>query len=270
MEYKDLLYEKKGHVASTTFNRPERLNALSRDMLETIAAVCEEINKDDDVRVAVFTGAGRAFCAGLDLKESSLASGEMRWLEVKPQYTDVSKILDCDKPTIGAINGVAVGGGFVMALECDIRIASDRASMSPINAKVGMPVVDPVGDLLPRAVGLSKALEWLYTADIIDAEECERIGLVSRVVPHDRLMDDVYALANKIAMRPPVAVRLTKNVVMAPVRQSYVDSMPLHAFAAAMNRKVAKHDIEEGTRAFHEKRDPVFKGLLKGDGAPRQ
>ena len=266
--YKDLLYEKDGHVATVTFDRPERLNALSGDMLESIAAVCKEINEDDDVRVAVITGADPAFCAGLDLKANSLTSREMRWLEVKPQYSNVNKILDCDKPTIGAINGVALGGGFVMALQCDIRIASARARMSPINAKVGMPVVDTVGELLPRAVGLSKALEWLYTADILDAEECERTGLVSRVVPQDRLMDDVYALANKIAMRPPVAVRLTKNVVMAQVRQSYADSMPLHAFAAAMNHKVAKHDIEEGMRAFHEKRDPLFKGLLKGEGPP--
>ena len=269
MEYKDLLYEKDGHVATVTFNRPERLNALSSDMLESIEAVCKEINEDDDVRVAVFTGADRAFCAGLDLKANSLTSREMRWLEVKPQHSNINKILDCDKPTIGAINGVALGGGFVMALQCDIRIASDRARMSPINAKVGMPVVDTVGELLPRAVGLSRALEWLYTADILDAEECERIGLVSRVVSHDRLMEDVYALANKIAMRPPVAVRLTKNVVMAQVRQSYADSMPLHAFAAAMNHKVAKHDIEEGMRAFHEKRAPVFKGLLKGEGSRR-
>ena len=266
--YKDLLYEKDGHVATVTFDRPERLNALSGDMLESIAAVCKEINEDDDVRVAVITGADPAFCAGLDLKANSLTSREMRWLEVKPAYSNVNKILDCDKPTIGAINGVALGGGFVMALQCDIRIASDRARMSPINAKVGMPVVDTVGELLPRAVGLSKALEWLYTADILDAAECERTGLVSRVVPQDRLMDDVYALANKIAMRPPVAVRLTKNVVMAQVRQSYADSMPLHDFAAAMNHKVAKHDIEEGMRAFREKRDPLFKGLLKGEGPP--
>jgi len=269
LEYKDLLYEKDGHVATVTFNRPERLNALSLDMLRSTAAVCDEINRDDDVRVAVFTGAGRAFCAGLDLKANSLTSRAMQWLEVKPQHSDVNKILDCDKPTIGAINGAALGGGFVMALQCDIRIASDRARMSPINAKVGMPVVDTVGDLLPRAVGLSKALEWLYTADILDAKECERIGLVSRVVPHDRLMDDAYVLANKIAMRPPVAVRLTKNVVMAQVRQSYGDSMPLHAFAAGMNQKVAKHDIEEGMSAFHEKRAPVFKGLLKDEDAPR-
>lgn len=269
MEHKDLLYEKDGHVATVTFNRPERLNALSSDMLESIAAACKEINEDDDVRVAVFTGADRAFCAGLDLKANSLTSREMRWLEVKPQQSDINKILDCDKPTIGAINGAALGGGFVLALQCDIRIASDRARMSPINAKVGMPVVDTVGELLPRAVGLSRALEWLYTADILDAEECERIGLVSRVVPHDRLMDDVYALAKKIAMRPPVAVRLTKNVVMAQVRQSYADSMPLHAFAAAMNHNVAKHDIEEGMRAFREKRAPEFKGLLKGEGTPR-
>ena len=120
--------------------------------------------------------------------------------------------------------------------------------------------------------GCSKALEWLYTADIIDAEECERIGLVSRVVPHDRLMDDVYALANKIAMRPPVAVRLTKKRRHgAKCGRSYVDSMPLHAFAAAMNRKVAKHDIEEGARAFHEKRDPCVQGPAEGRGpAPRQ
>ena len=188
--------------------------------MESTALVCEEINSDEDVRVAVVTGAGRAFCAGLDLKETSLASGNTRWLEIKPQYTEVNKIFDCDKPTIAAINGVAVGGGFVMALECDIRIASDRASMSTIYSKIGMPAVDAIGDLLPRAVGLSKALEMLYTSDMMDAEECARIGLVSRVVAHDDLMDEVYKLADKIASRPPVAIRLTKNVVMAPVRQS--------------------------------------------------
>ena len=265
MEYKDLIAERNGHVMTVTFNRPETLNALSQDMLDSQAAVCEEINRDDEIRVAVFTGAGRGFCSGIDLKQTDLTNSRLEHLGIKPNYTVVGKILDVDKPTIAAVNGPAVGGGLALALECDIRIASDRATMSAIYARIGMPVLDGLGDLLPRTVGLSRALEMLFTADILPAAECERIGLVSRVVPHDELMPTVYDLAERIASRPPVALRLTKNVVMTPPRRSYADMMFAHAIAVAKNQKVASHDIAEGGRAFAEKRDPKFKGLLAAD-----
>ena len=261
MEYKDLIVERNGHVMTVTFNRPQALNALSQEMLDSQAAVCEEINRDDEIRVVIFTGAGRGFCSGIDLKQTDMTEGRPDRLEIKPRYTVVAKILDVDKPTIAAINGPAVGGGLALALECDIRIASDRATMSAIYARIGMPVLDGIADLLPRAVGLSRAMEMLYTADILDAAECERIGLVSRVVPHEELMNTANALAERIASRPPVAVRLTKNVMMATPRKTYADLMFHQAFAVAQNLKHASHDIVEGGRAFAEKRDPVFKGL---------
>ncbi len=260
MEYKDLIVERNGHIMTVIFDRPHALNALSQEMLDSQAAVCEEINRDDEIRVVIFTGAGRGFCSGIDLKHTDMTNSRLERLEMKPEYSVVAKILNVDKPTIAAVNGPAVGGGLALALECDIRIASDRATMSAIYARIGMPVLDGLGDLLPRAVGLSRALEMLYTADILGADECERIGLVSRVVPHDRLMPAAYDLAEQIAFRPPVALRLSKNVVMAGPRHAYGKLMFHHAVAVAKNLSAASHDIAEGGRAFAEKREPQFKG----------
>ena len=263
MPYEDLRFEKRGHVATVTLDRPRALNALTHPMLDSIAQVCREINEDADVRVAVFTGAGKGFCAGIDLKMQRMSQGRRsEHVEIKADYHAMGKILDVDKPTIAAVNGVAAGGGLAVALECDIRIASDVARFTTAYSKIGMPVLDSVGDLLPRVIGLPRAMELLYTSDIIDAAEADRIGLVNRVLPQAELMDGVYALAERIAKGPPVALRLTKNVVYERVRREYHQQLALASYSTQTNRLHAAHDIEEGSRAFVEKRDPRFEGLL--------
>ena len=262
-EYEDLLFEKDGHVAIVTFKRPKALNALSRAMVESLVRACDEINESPDIRVAIFTGAGRGFCSGLDLKESSFSNPRPRPLPVKPGLSKIGTILDLDKPTIAAVNGVAVGGGLAMALQCDMRIASDQARFSAIYARIGMPVLDSVSDLLPRVVGVPRALEMLYTADIIDAREADRIGLVNRVVPHETLLDSARELAERIASGPPVALQLTKNAVYEKVRREFADHLAMGQYGVLTNRGRAMHDIREGGRAFAEKRDPRFKGLAE-------
>ena len=269
MEFEGILFERNGSVATVTFNRPDRLNALTYPMLESIGNACEVINSDESIRVAIFTGAGRGFCSGIDLKERDLSDPTRdrmaRIPDIKPAYRPIGKILEIDKPTIAAVNGVAVGGGLALALECDIRIASDTARFSAIYSKIGMPQLDGVSQLLPAAVGLSRALELMYTANIIDAHEADRIGLVSRVVPQDELLDQTMALAQQIANGPPVAIRLTKNATIATHRRAYWDNAPRAAYATLLNNSLASHDIREGGRAFAEKRDARFTGLEAAD-----
>lgn len=266
MEYKDYLVEKRGHVAIVTLNRPQVLNALTNEMLGTLREICRVLNEDEDVRVAVFTGAGRGFCSGIDLRLRGQGRGQSP--DLNPTNHWIAPLLALTKPTIAAVNGVAVGGGLAIALGCDIRIASETARLSAIFANIGLTVVDGIGSMLPRAVGLSKALELIYTAEIIDAREAERIGLVSRVVPPEQLMDRAMELAQRIAAGPPVALRLSKQIVYDSLHRSYLDGIPYQAYAGMLNSAIAGHDMEEGGKAFGEKRKPQFRGAAPRDNSP--
>jgi enoyl-CoA hydratase/carnithine racemase len=261
MPYEKLLFEESDHVAVVTLNRPEVLNALDSGLLEELAEVGARIDRTKSIRAAIFTGAGRAFCAGGDLKETSFTGVRMDVDELDPTDQWAAKILAIEKPTIAAVNGVAAGGGLALALACDIRLASDRARFSAIFARIGMPALDGAAWLLNRAVGHAHALELLCTAEIIDAAEADRIGLVSRVVEHDRLLDEATGLASRIAANAPVAVQLSKSVVNRSLGESYLDHLPLQWEAMEENLRLARHDVAEGGRAFSERRTPRFRGL---------
>jgi enoyl-CoA hydratase/carnithine racemase len=256
-----LIRETRERIAVWTLNRPDALNALDAELLAELALACREIDADPGVRALIVTGAGRAFCSGGDVKGANFADGVASAALPDPAEHWAAKLLAVRKPTIAAINGIAAGGGLSLALACDIRIASERARFSAIFARIGMSVLDGAGWLLSRAVGHSKALELLYTAEIIDAPEAERIGLVGSVVPHEQLLERSFELARRIAANPPVALQLDKRVVYGSLDKTYLEHLPVQWAAQRENVELARHDVEEGTRAFREKRAPRFRGL---------
>ncbi len=261
--YTDLLVERHGEIITLTLNRPRSLNALTNQMIDTIAEIAVEVEEDDDIRVLVLTGAGDAFSAGLDVKGAGRRNPRTRFPEAAWRNWTLGHLFQMAKPTIAAVNGIAAGGGLSFALECDIRIASEKARFSTVYLRTGMPVLDGVAALLPASIGTSRTLEMLYTSEVIDAKEAERIGLVSRVVPAEALMDQVMELASKIAAGPPVAQRLSKDLVLAPLRRRYDEHLPHQLYAMHVNRGMAGHDLREGAMAFAEKRRPRFRGLKK-------
>ena len=205
-----LLRETRDGVAVLRMNRPEKHNAFNRELSLAVSNAIDELEADDDVRVAVLTGAGKAFCAGADMTEAlaSLDSGGRG----DAMAQAVVRVARFPKPVIAAVNGYAFGGGAALALACDIRIASERASFRFPGASYGLVVS---GSQLPRIVGAAKAKELIFTARVVEAEEAQRIGLVNRVVPHDGLEEAAWELACQIAGQSPPAVRWSKAVIDA-------------------------------------------------------
>ncbi len=262
MDYPDVLLDIDQHIATVTLNRPQILNALSSAMFSSLDQVYQRIEEDDEIRVVIITGAGRGFCSGIDLNQTKFVGGPPRRPAFDPREYWTFKVQALSKPTIAAVNGVAVGGGMALALACDIRIASDQARFSTRFSAIGMSVLDGMGNLLPRTVGLSKALELLYTSEMLDAAAAERIGLVSHVVPQEKLMERTMELAEKIASGPPIGLQLTKHVVYSGLNKNFQDHLPYQQYTTQINASLVPHDVVEGGRAFAERRDPKFKGIV--------
>lgn len=258
-----LKYEVSGHIATVALDRPEVMNALNRELYGRLEEAFRQAHRDSEVRVVVLTGEGRAFCSGDDVRQIMLAEptpdAVPRAREPRPKPTPAAlAVLECDKPVIAAVNGAAVGWGMDLTLFCDIRIASEKAKFGELFVKRGL--VSDIGGLwrLPQIVGPSKAAELLFTGDIIDAQEAERIGLVSRVVPHDELMPAAMALAAKIAANPPIAMRYLKQGLRM---SAYGDVGELGAYVGnSLAYLFTTEDHREGALSFVEKREPVFKG----------
>lgn len=258
-----LTYELRGHVALVTLNRPEVRNALNARAYGDIEMVFRHIQNDNEVRAVVLTGADPAFCSGEDVKQMMTGpareQSQSRLTAVRPRLTPAAAaVLDCDRPIVAAVNGVAVGWGMELALFADIRIASERAQFGEIFIKRGL--VTDVGGMmiLPRLVGPQKAAELLYTGDVIDAREALKIGLVGDVVPHHELLDRALGLAARIAANAPLALRHMKEGLR---RASARD---VHDFggwvSGALGRLFQTEDHREGVASFLEKRAPQFKG----------
>ncbi len=269
MEYQDIIYEVHEGIATITLNRPERMNSFSEQLLASWAAAVTEAAEDENVRVVVVTGAGRAFCAGADVKARAeenaiLASDEswtpaMRRNSLRYSVQRVPQALQyLDKPYLVAINGAAVGAGMDMCSMADIRIASDQARFGMAYVNVGLIPGDGGAWLLPRLVGLQKALELIWSGDLFSAEEALEIGYVARVVPHESLLDEVYAYAAKLASGPPITMQMAKRLVYRGQSSSFTEA--LEAAQAAMTIVQTSDDAAEGPKAFSEKRKPVFKG----------
>jgi 2-(1,2-epoxy-1,2-dihydrophenyl)acetyl-CoA isomerase len=257
----DLLYEVQDRIATITLNRPDKLNAFTRAMIDAWASSLEQAQRDDAVHVVIVTGAGRAFCSGGDVERmgertpTPLDHKNLLWEHVHR----VPKTLETmDKPVIAMVNGVAFGAGMGMCLMCDVRIASEEARFSTGYLKVGLVPGDGDAYFLPRLVGPAKALELLWTADFIDAAEALRLGIVNRVVSPAKLHDETYALARQIADGPQIPIRMIKRLVYQSARLDLRTHLDLVSSHMSIAFQTADH--AEGVAAFKEKRPPKFRG----------
>jgi enoyl-CoA hydratase/carnithine racemase len=264
--FTEVRYEVADHVATVTLDRPDRMNAATFEMGEQLQEAFAEVERDDAVRAVVVTGAGRAFCAGDDVEKAwgdDRMQETLRWLaDVRPGMTpEAAMFLECRKPTIAAVNGAAVGIGMDFALLCDLRLASEHAKFSQLYVKLGL-MADVTGYWrLPQLVGYAKAAELLFTGDVIDATEAERIGLVSRVLPADELLPAAHDLAARIAANPPQSVRYLKEGLRRGVGRAYTELPEVSSFVAnGLAHLFTTEDHKEAATAFLEKRPAVFTG----------
>ena len=264
MKYETIVLEKKENTATIILNRPEKLNAINPKMREELLDVFDVVDQDNDVRAVVITGAGRAFCAGADIKESFLPRIKEKKKGVIADVTREFTELGClalakvRKPVIASINGPAIGFGCTLTLVCDIRVASEEARFSMAFTRVG--VLPEFGStyFLPRLIGLGKACELFFTAKMIDAKEAKEIGLVNQVVPADELTKTTYEMASNIAKLAPLAIRLAKRALYRGLDNDLATHVQYEALS--FNYLRGTEDHEEGARAFLEKREPVFEG----------
>src|SRR4029453_8956714 len=260
----DVLETVKDGVAVLTLNRPDRLNAMSGPMLDTLLEALPRLTEDPAVGVVVLTGAGRAFCAGSAVK--AMAEGREfggTTLEEKAQALrsrmEVSRWLhELPKPTIAMIRGAAAGAGLSLALACDLRIASDSARFATAFARVGYSGDFGGSWFLTQLVGTAKARELYYTADILDAQQALALNLVNRVVPDAQLEEQTHALAAKLARGPRVALRYMKRNMNTAETASLKDCLDLEAWHHT--RTGFTEDHREAAQAFVDKREPVFRG----------
>ncbi|MEX1033205.1 MAG: crotonase/enoyl-CoA hydratase family protein [Cellvibrionaceae bacterium] len=273
-------------VMTLTLNRPEQLNAFTVEMARELIDFFERAKEDDGIKAIVVTGAGRAFCAGMDLSSEGNVFGLDE--DQRPTLEDMENRLDdpaihegvrdtggrvslaiynCAKPVIAAINGPAVGIGATMTLPMDIRLASDKAKIGFVFGKIGIVPEACSSWFLPRIVGISQALEWVYTADIFDGEEARRGGLVRDVLPADKLLEEARQLAHKIVdKRSPVAIALARQMLYRnsaqphPIEAHKVDSLAM--FYTSIG------DGKEGVKSFLEKRSPEFSTKVSSDMPP--
>jgi enoyl-CoA hydratase/carnithine racemase len=267
MDYEAILFELSDGVATITLNRPERMNAFSEALLTEWSDAIERCQDDDDVRVVLLTGAGRAFCAGADLKaqgdddyalQQHRGPAERR-NSLRYSVHRVPQVLEyLDKPYIAAINGAAVGAGMDMASMADIRIASEQARFAMSYVNVALIPGDGGAWLLPRLVGKQRALDLIWSGRMFGADEALDLGYLLKVVPHDSLIEEATAYARQLAAGPPVAIQLAKQLVRRSETLSFMEA--LNAAQHAMTIVQSTEDASEGPLAFREKRAPNFIG----------
>lgn len=261
MKYATLLVEKKERIGTITFNRPEKLNALNEQCIGEFIEALSDIDRDNEIRVVIITGAGRAFSAGLDLDEASKGPSESA-LQVVPIQGSVSWIphimRNMKKPIIASLNGPAVGAGFTIALACDIRIASEEAQMSAAFVRVGL--IPEFGSTynLPRLIGVAKACELVFTGKTIGAKEAREIGLVNEVIARDELEAATYKMATEITQAAPIPLQLAKKALYQGLDSDMDTQIQFEQLAQSTCFKT--EDFREGIKAFFEKRRPLFKG----------
>jgi 2-(1,2-epoxy-1,2-dihydrophenyl)acetyl-CoA isomerase len=260
----DLLEQVKDGVAVLTLNRPDRLNAMSRPMLDALLEALPRLAEDPEIGVVVLTGAGRGFCAGGDVK--AMAEGNElggQTMEEKAQALrsrmETSRWLhEMPKPTIAMMRGPAAGAGLSLAMACDMRIASDTVRLGTAFARVGYSGDFGGSYYLTQLVGTAKARELYFTADLLDAQQALGLGLVNRVVADARLEEETMALASRLARGPRVAYRYMKRNMNAAESASLKEMLDLEAWNHT--RTGMTEDHREAARAFVEKREPQFKG----------
>lgn len=259
-----VLYEKKDKIAYITLNRPEKLNALSPELINELAKIWVDFRDDDDVWVGIFTGAGKAFCSGADIASDvemlSLLAGKpparvMSWAKEAPAWRASPASYSVSKPIIAAINGHCLGGGLWLALESDIRIAAQGAQFGIPEPKLGMPASFTA--LFQHYVPPGIAYEMLITCDRINAQRAYEVGLVNRVVSSELLLQNATEMAQRICQNSPLAIRAVKELLLKSKDMSRADAMSLTD--QVMHNLLGSADIMEGFVAFMEKRKPVWK-----------
>lgn len=268
MGYDDILYDVENGIATLTFNRPAQRNSMGGRLIEETLDALERAGRERAVRVVIVTGAGdRAFCSGGDLGQLGDGSGASagpaptpydRRAGLQRLQRLIFALRSLEKPVLAAVNGAAVGGGCDVALACDLRIASEHARFGEVFARIGLFPGTGGTYLLPRVVGVAKALELIWTGDLVDAQEAERIGLVSRVVPPAELLSATRALAARLAEGPPLALALAKAAVYRGLDLDLTAALDYAATAESIT--LSSDDHREGVRAFREKRKPSFRG----------
>ena len=285
MPFNSLLYEIDDNILTITLNRPDRMNAFTVEMAYELIDAFNQASDDDEVRVIVVTGAGKAFCAGMDLSGDGNVFGLDE--ELHPTMADMQNRLDdpnieqgvrdtggqltlaiyeCKKPVIAAINGAAVGIGATMTCAMDIRVASAHARVGFVFNKIGITPEACSSWFLPRIVNMGTALEWVYSGELLATEELLRRGFLSSVAPADELMERVYSIARRICQHSPVAIALTRQMMYRnaaqphPLEAHRVDSLAIYYTSQTSG--------QEGVRAFLEKRPPKFSDKASSDMPP--
>lgn len=279
MEFETLIMEKKGHIATLMFNRPEALNAIDKTMFMELPAAIRHLNDDNNVRVVIVTGAGRGFCSGADVKSGFSTLSE---LEERDPEGDALPLLfqggriqapglllgDMQKATIAAVNGPAIGGGLDLSMACDFRIASEKASFSERYGKFAN--TPDIGGTyrLAKLVGVAKAKELTFLADIIDAQEALRIGLVNKVVPHDQLMEATLELAGRLEKCSPIAIASAKFLIDRNQDADQWTAIEREMLVARYLHRTT--DPYEGILAFRDRREPEYESKLLGHGQKKE
>ena len=266
MNFKEILFEKKGRIATLTLNRPEIRNAISSlEIIEEIETACQIVNNDMAINVMIITAKDPAFSSGGNVKD--MAAKKSMFGGTPAQVMDGYRkniqriplaVHEVSVPTIAAVNGPAIGAGCDLALMCDMRIASDRAKFGETFISVGLIPGDGGAYFLPRAVGMARACEMTFTGEVIDAQKASDIGLVNDMVAHDQLMKSAFALAEKIASKPPETLRMAKRLLYAGQSSTLRQLLDQSAACQALCHHTDDH--MEALSAMFEKRKPEFKG----------
>lgn len=262
MKYQSIIVEEREGIATITLNRPDKLNALNEQMVEDLIKAIGDIEENQNVRVLVLTGAGRAFCAGGDVVQVESQAVKLGSEAARQYGRHWQKIIlglhRLGKPTIAMVNGMAIGGGFDIALACDMRVGSENARFIVGYTRVG--VIPDLGGtwLLPRIIGMAKAAEFIFTNDPMEAKEAERIGVLNRLVPASELESKTMELARKIAKGPPIAIRLDKLQLYKGLETDLETALEFEIACATI--ALASNDYREALAALSEKREPRFEG----------
>jgi enoyl-CoA hydratase len=265
-----LIEKPRPHVTQIVLNRPERMNAMAFDVMVPLREALEEISFDNDCRVVVLTGAGKGFCSGADLVNPgflpifeglTMPGISRRALKVLDDV--ILALRDMHQPVIGAINGPAIGGGFCLAMACDIRLAADTAYFRPAGINNGLTAAElGLSFTLPRAIGSSRAFEIMLSGRDVDAAEADRIGLVSRVLPPEQLLDACYELAERIIGFSHLGVELTKQMLWSSLEAGSMHAHMNHEGQAQLFVRMTTRNFEEAIRARKENRKPKFDDSL--------
>jgi enoyl-CoA hydratase len=258
MPFENIIYKKEAGLGTVIFNRPDKFNALNRNVFQELQIVFQEADKDPDVRVLILTGQGDHFGAGADIQMISDLKSSAECYRFTGENQTYHLLDNFAKPTVAAIKGFCLGGMLELALCCDFRIAAENVKFGLPEVKLGLLPGGGGTQRLPRLIGMTKAKELIYLGDFIDGQEAYRLGLVNMLVLRDHLEAKTEQLAERLASRPSFALRVIKDVMQAGINVGLQEALEIERQGFALLFSTA--DKEEGTAAFIEKRKPIFSG----------